>query len=211
MSRTPYVLAGCLLCLLSLSIAGSVGITMRLNYLYVVSMVTDAEKKLLLGWGSVIADLWKASGLIFVPLLWRRKLYPTAAAAALVWVLCFVLAVASLLGSVAQVRMTATGGRETMHASYGDVEKELGEVEATRKVLRSARPPDTPRTCGRNAGDDSSGNCQRAAGCGRDGNERSHPHGGRAEPLLRTQRIAPNATSEPLDPPALPTIITILP
>ncbi|MGH7486977.1 MAG: hypothetical protein ACREMY_15450, partial [bacterium] len=104
---------------MSVAIAASVGITMRLNYLFVVSMVEDAEKKLLVGWGTVIADLWKACGLIFVPLLWRWKQHATALAASLVWGLCFVWAVASLLGSVAQERMATTGGRETIHATYG--------------------------------------------------------------------------------------------
>ena len=55
------------------------------------------------------------------------------------WALCFVWAVASLLGSVAQERMTTTGGRDTIHMSYADVEKELAEVGAQRRLLRSAR------------------------------------------------------------------------
>jgi hypothetical protein len=128
-----------MLFLLSLAIAVSVGITMRLNYLFVISMVADAEKKVLVGWGTVIADLWKACGLIFVALLWRWRQYARAIGAALVWALCFVWAVASLLGSVAQERMATTGSRDTIHMSYADVEKELAEVGAQRKSLRSVR------------------------------------------------------------------------
>jgi hypothetical protein len=140
MSRSADILTFLLLGLLSLAIAASVGITMRLNYLFVVSMVEDAEKKVLLGWGTVIADLWKACGLIFVPLLWRWKRYAMAGCAAFVWLLCFVWAVASLLGSVAHERMATTGGREIIHANYADTEKELIEAEEKRKGLRSARP-----------------------------------------------------------------------
>ena len=139
MSRTAKSLALVMLVLLSLAIAVSVGITMRLNYLFVISMVADEEKKVLVGWGTVIADLWKACGLIFVPILWRWRQYGRAIGAAFVWALCFVWAVASLLGSVAQERMTTTGGRDTIHMSYTDVEKELAEVGAQRRLLRSAR------------------------------------------------------------------------
>jgi hypothetical protein len=128
-----------MLVLLSLAIAVSVGITMRLNYLFVISMVADVEKKVLVGWGTVIADLWKACGLIFVGLLWRWRQYARAVAAAFVWLLCFVWALASLLGSVAQERMATTGGRDTIHMSYADVEKELSEVGAQRTSLRPTR------------------------------------------------------------------------
>jgi phage host-nuclease inhibitor protein Gam len=140
MSRAARILSVLVLATIALATAASVAVTMRLNYLFVTSMVDDAEKKLLVGWGTVIADLWKASGLIFVPLLWRWRQYATALAGALVWALCFVWAVVSLLGSVGQERMVATGGRESVHATFVDVEKELNELEGRRKSLRRARP-----------------------------------------------------------------------
>src|SRR5262249_52857345 len=140
MTKTASVLTSLLLLGIALATAASVGVTMRLNYLFVMSMVEDAEKKLLVGWGTVVADLWKASGLIFVPLLWRSKQYATAAAAALVWTLCFVWAVMSLLGAVGQERMATTGGRESVHARFADAQKELREVEARRRDVRTARP-----------------------------------------------------------------------
>lgn len=128
-----------LLGLLALATAAAVAITMRLNYLFVVSMIEDNEKKILVGWGTVIADLWKACGLIFVPLFWRWKRRALACAATLVWLLCFVWAVATLLGSVAQERMMTTAGRETVHANYRDAERELTDLEQRRAKLPPAR------------------------------------------------------------------------
>ena len=139
MGQMARVVIWCLLAFLGVSIAVSVGITMRLNFLFTVSMVQDPEKKLLFGYGSVIADLWKACGLIFVPLLWRQRKYASSIAAASVWSLCCAWAIASLLGTVAQERMAATGGRETIHASYTDAVKELAELEARFKSLRPTR------------------------------------------------------------------------
>lgn len=128
-----------LLGLLAIATAVSVVITMRLNYLFVVSMVEDAEKKLLVGWGTVIADLWKACGLIFVPLLWRWKRHALAGAAAFVWTLCFVWAVATLLGSVAQERMATTGSRENLQANYREIEGQLIHLERQRAKLPATR------------------------------------------------------------------------
>jgi hypothetical protein len=55
---------------------------MRLNYLYVISMKEDPEKKWLVGIGTALADLWKAAGL---PLLWRAKHRLLAIGGAFVW------------------------------------------------------------------------------------------------------------------------------
>ena len=114
-------------------------ISMHLNYLYNFSIGQTPEKAEIFARASVVADIWKGLGPVFIyALLRNRKPWP-ALAGALVWVACFAWGVSSALGLVAQDRMAITGGRETLHASYADTRKELDEKEAKRKSIQARR------------------------------------------------------------------------
>jgi len=73
--------------------AAMIGISMRLNFLFGAALGQTAEKALVFGGVSVIADAWKGLGPIFIWTLLRDRRIPSAAIASLVWFACFLFSV----------------------------------------------------------------------------------------------------------------------
>jgi hypothetical protein len=115
-------------------------ISMRLNYLFGYALGQTAEKALVFGWVSVVADAWKGLGPVFIVTLARERRWPTAGAATIVWAACFLYSVSSALGVAIQDRGALTGGRETLHAGYADALAEIETLEKKRSALSKHRP-----------------------------------------------------------------------
>jgi len=119
--------------------AAMLGISMRLNYLFGHGLGQTPDNALVFGAVSVIADAWKGLGPVFILTLARARRWPTATAAIIVWVACFLYSVSSALGIAIQDRTMLTGGRETLQAGYADVKRQLDDVEGKRRALGKNR------------------------------------------------------------------------
>lgn len=120
-------------------VVAAIAISMTLNALFGMSLGQTELKQFLFAGVSVVADLWKALGPVFVqPLLSRRRVL-AAGAGSIAWIACALYSMSSALGVVAQDRGTLTGGRETLRASYETTSAELDRAEGKRGQLSSTR------------------------------------------------------------------------
>src|SRR5271167_5013790 len=103
-------------------------ISMRLNFLFGFSLGQTPEKAWVFGCVSVISDAWKGLGPVLILALLRERRWPSAAAAASIWIVCFIYSVASALGVAIEDRAARTGGRQTLQMNYADVEAEIGRL-----------------------------------------------------------------------------------
>jgi hypothetical protein len=125
--------------ILSLATTAMVIVSMVLNYFYFSSYGQTPTKQIAFGVLSVIADVWKACAPVAIYELWTTRHRRMALLGSLLLVPCFLVAVSSALGLLATDRMALTGGRETIRASYSDVQRELEEEEGKRKSIRQHR------------------------------------------------------------------------
>src|ERR1700694_4819362 len=88
-----------------LATAATIAISMRLNFLFGAALGQTTDKALVFGCVSVIADAWKGIAPLFICALLRERRIPSAAAASIVWLACFLFAVSSALGIAIQDRM----------------------------------------------------------------------------------------------------------
>jgi hypothetical protein len=123
----------------ALATAAMLAVSMRLNYIFGATLGQTPERAQAFGIVSVIADGWKAAAPIFIYSLVRAHRWPTAAAASMLWLVCFAYAVSSALGLAAQDRTALTGGRETVRAGYHDIVNELRQLERKSKTLPAHR------------------------------------------------------------------------
>ena len=118
-----------------IAIAAALLISMSLNYLFGSSLGQTPARQYLFGGISVVADIWKGLGPIYIYALWHRKRPSAAIAGSLVWIACFAYAVTSALGLAVNDRMTLTGGREALQSSYLAAQSELTGKQARRDQL----------------------------------------------------------------------------
>lgn len=81
-----------------LAVAASLLISMSFNYLFGSSLGQTSERRYLFGGISVVADLWKGLGPIYIFAVWRQRHRVAAMAGSLVWFACFIYAATSALG-----------------------------------------------------------------------------------------------------------------
>lgn len=87
---------------------------------------------------NVIADLWKALGLIVVAGLLRQRQRAIAGLLSMLWSVALIFGVASSMGLYVQDRTAVIGGRETQSAALRNVEQELVEEESKLHALGTA-------------------------------------------------------------------------
>src|SRR5947209_5937658 len=116
-----------------LATAATIVISMRLNFLFGTALGQTADKALVFGCVSLVADAWKGLAPLFVFALLRERRLPSAAAGSIVWLVCFLFAVSSALGIAIQDRMTMTEGGEVLRAGYQDIRSELDQTEIKRR------------------------------------------------------------------------------
>lgn len=90
---------------------------------------------------AISADIWKATGPVFVAALWRAKRRSASVIAGLVWVCCFTFALSAAMGLAAQNRTQLTAEREGVGITYRSKEKELRDLEVQRSRLGTQRSP----------------------------------------------------------------------
>jgi hypothetical protein len=118
---------------------GMVAVSLRANYLFGYGFGQTPEKAQVFGWANVAADLWKVSGLIIVASLWRAKQIRFALTLVPIWLLCLLWGLTGAVGIYGQDRTALVGGREATAATYKDAEREVDEIEAKLKSLKSER------------------------------------------------------------------------
>lgn len=124
-----------------LATAAALLISMSLNFLFGASLGQTPTKQWLFGGVSVIADLWKGIGPVFIAVMWHERHRFMATAACCVWLVCFLYAVSCALGVAAQDRTIASGEREAKRAKLHDAQQLLGERQAERAKMGPHRHP----------------------------------------------------------------------
>ena len=117
----------------------ALGLSMWLNYLFGFSLGSTTERARIFGCFSVVADVWKACGLIAVIGLWSARWRSLATAGFVVWTACLMYAITSALGFAAEDRMAVVGGREAWAATYQEASRELHGLQQRRETLVSHR------------------------------------------------------------------------
>ena len=87
---------------------------------------------------NVIADIWKALGLIVIAGLLRQRHRLIAALLTVLWTVALAFGVASSIGLYVQDRTALIGGREAQSAALRNFEQELAEEETKKKRLGAA-------------------------------------------------------------------------
>jgi hypothetical protein len=124
---------------LGMATAGMAAVSLRANYLFGHGFGQTPEKAHVFGWANVAADLWKVSGLIVITALSRAKQKRFALSLAPIWLLCLLWGLTGAVGIYGQDRTALVGGREATAATYKDAEREVDEIEAKLKSLKSER------------------------------------------------------------------------
>src|SRR2546423_992524 len=137
-SRTVRVLV---ILVLGIATGGMIAVSLRANFLFGYGFGQTPEKAYVFGWANAAADIWKAAGLIVITSLWRAKQKRFALILAPIWLLCLLWGLAGAVGVYAQDRTALIGTREAKVATYKDAERELAEIEAKLKTLRTERTP----------------------------------------------------------------------
>jgi hypothetical protein len=112
-----------------------------INFVAASQYGKSAIEALAFGGLAISADIWKATGPVFVAALWRAKRRSASLIAGLVWVCCFTFALSAALGLAAQNRSQLTAGSEGIGITYRSTEKELRELEDQRSRLGAQRSP----------------------------------------------------------------------
>lgn len=89
----------------------------------------------------VAADGWKALGPVFIAVLLRSGKRLVSAFAISVWVACIVVAVSAALGLAASNRNALVASRDSVHASFAALSKEVQALEARRDQTGTHRTP----------------------------------------------------------------------
>jgi cell division protein FtsB len=137
-SRAVHVLV---ILVLGIATGGMIAVSLRANFLFGYGFGQTQERAFVFGWANAAADIWKAAGLIVITSLWRAKQKRFAICLTPVWLLCVLWGLAGAIGVYAQDRTALIGTREAKVATYKDAERELAEIEAKLKTLKSERTP----------------------------------------------------------------------
>ena len=160
-----------------LCVLAVLGLSMRMNYQFGITLAGNVMSAQLLGLLSLAADGLKAVLPVAIGRQWRARQWWRVGVGTVLFALVLTYGFMSALGFAAQGRGEMMGAREQSHATYGEADgqvktvqekfaalgrlRNMGEVEADlRGVLREKIWPAT-RNCSKAAGQEAKALCER--------------------------------------------------
>lgn len=121
---------------------GFIGASAAANYFFGASLGRSPWEAQLYGAVGVLAVAMNALAPFYLSWSLAAGRVATAAAVALLWLLCRAYSTTSALGFAAQNRESISAARQITHDAYEDTRRELLDLEARRN---NAKPKDRPR------------------------------------------------------------------
>jgi hypothetical protein len=130
MNRAPIRRIGALVA------AGFLAASALANYSFGVSLGRTSWEGHVYGFVGVLAVAMNAVAPFYLSWAIAEKRRPTAAAVAVLWIVCILYSTTSALGFAAQNRESVVAGRQLSQDAYVDLRRELLDLEARRSAAR---------------------------------------------------------------------------